>query len=166
VRDPDGAATYPDITVQFIGGHLPEMIVTTVDGEKERIDLAPFTFDALHKLVQDRGLKQKAVAPTAAMAASSQAESQQLQQPQSQQLPPDMIIDNDVRLLLSREQSIDASPRSSDWLLWLAPLVFISLVVLFVVYTPTSSSSSLMFAYQRLMAKCGRRLHLDTTNAV
>jgi len=175
VRGPDGAATYPDVTVQFVPGHPPEMVVTLVGGEKERIDLSPFTFDALHKLLQDRGLKQRPAATTAAT--DLPATPQTIEQPQvhppppppprsqPQPMPPAVVV-SDVRLLLARDPSVDALPRSSDWLLWFAPLMIISLVVLFVRYTPTSSSSPLMFAYQRLMAKCGRRLHLDSTTAV
>ena len=60
VKNPGGADTYENLTIKYVPGHNPDLVLFDGDAEVERIDLtklgAPTTAEHLHELMKEKGL--------------------------------------------------------------------------------------------------------------
>lgn len=60
VKEPGHADTYKALKINFIPGHNPDLVLFDQHGEEqERLDMAPYSSDELHKMMQDHGFQRK-----------------------------------------------------------------------------------------------------------
>lgn len=61
IKEPGHADTYAGLKVNFIPHHNPDLVFFNEHGEeKERLDLGRYSTEQIHKLMQDKGFKNKA----------------------------------------------------------------------------------------------------------
>ena len=60
MKETGHADSYDQLSINYIPGHVPELVTFDKDDQEiERIKLAPFSTDALHELVREKGFKKK-----------------------------------------------------------------------------------------------------------
>jgi len=64
VKTPGHADTYAGLKLNFIPGHNPDLVFFNEHGQEvERIDMASFTTNQIHELMQSKGFQRKKVKP-------------------------------------------------------------------------------------------------------
>lgn len=66
VKGPGNADSYPELTVEFIRGRAPELVILDeADQEVERIDLSEMSTEEIHALMKAKGFERKVAGESA-----------------------------------------------------------------------------------------------------
>lgn len=63
VKESGHADTYEGLEIDYVRGKPPTLIMMDGDAEVERVDLAPYSTDELHALMQEKGFARKEAEP-------------------------------------------------------------------------------------------------------
>ena len=78
VKEPGHADTYEGLVIDFKPGKKPHLIIEDEESgeELERIELAPFSTDEIHELVQSKGFVRQEQEPDAGAAEELEAQAE------------------------------------------------------------------------------------------
>lgn len=58
MKEPGNADTYKALKINYIPGHNPDLVLFDIHGEEQqRLDMAPYSNEELHKMMQEHGFQ-------------------------------------------------------------------------------------------------------------